>query len=291
MNTLTRLAAPALLLLTSTATLAGTAVIEAGSGKDVHRVDLEYRPGLLRMQPQGAEEGTMIARDGKVYTVGQGMVIEISSVMGMMGEQLANTASNGPDDVRRFVGFNNTGRRETVAGIGGEVYVLQYEDGNGKVVSEEMVVSKDAKARELSEAMEGMTTSMRAAMKKAETAEERKLSAALKGYGVLRFGQDFRVVSLSDKTPAASRFELPAAPTQMPDLGGMFGAGAGASAEASAGSEGGGGIGKALGGLFGGKAERQQQRVEQRVEGEADQATDEAVDSLMDKAMGKIFGE
>lgn len=282
-------AAPALFLLASVPALAGTAVIEAGSGKDVHRVDLEYRPGLLRMQPQGAEEGTMIARDGKVYTVGQGMVIEISSAMGMMADQLSNTTSTGPDDVRRFVGFNNTGRRETVAGVGGEVYVLQYEDGNGKLVSEEMVVSKEAKARELSEAMEGMTTSMRAAMKKAETAEERKLAAALKGYGVLRFGQDFRVVSLSDKTPPASRFELPAAPTQLPDLGGMLGAGA--SAEASAGSESGGGIGKALGGLFGNKAERQQQRVEQRVEGEADQVTDEAVDSLLDKAMGKIFGE
>ena len=289
MYLLSRFAAPAVFLLASASALAGTAVIEAGSGEDIQRVDLEYRPGLLRMQPQGMEEGTMIARDGKVYTVGQGMVIEISSAMGMMADQLSNTTSTGPDDVRRFVGFNNTGRRETVAGVGGEVYVLQYEDGNGKLVSEEMVVSKDAKARQLSEAMEDMTNSMRAAMKKSETAEERKLAAALKGYGVLRFGQDFRVVSLSDKTPPTSRFELPAAPTQMPDLSGMLGASAGA--ETSASGESGGGIGKALGGLFGGKAERQQQRVEQRVEGEADQATDQAVDSLMDKAMGKIFGE
>ncbi|WP_420466170.1 hypothetical protein [Panacagrimonas sp.] len=272
---------------------AGTAVIEAGSGKDSARMNLEYRPGLLRMQPQSSEDGTMIVRDGKIYTVAGGMVMELGAMMSQLGgSMMNNTPGSGPDDVGRFVSLTRTGRGETVAGISGEVFEVKYEDGDGKLTTEQMVLSKDPRAREMREAMELMSSQMRAAVNRPETAEEKRLAEAYRDFGVLRYGDDFRVVSLSDQTPAASRFELPAEPTQMPNLGGLLGGGgaANANANAEAGASGGGGLGQAFGGLFGNKAERQQQRVEQRVEGEADQATDEAVDGLMDKAMDKLFG-
>ena len=274
--------------------LAGSAVIEGGSGKDTVRMSLEYRSGgLLRMQPEGqGQDGTMIMRDGKLYTVSNGMVIEMGSMMRQLGGAMAqSTPGSGPDDLNRFVSLKGTGKSETVAGVKGEVYELKYEDENGKLVTEEMVLSKDARAVEMRKAMEQMGQNMRVAMNRPETDGERKLMAAYGNFGVLRYGTDFRVVSLSDKNPAMSRFELPAEPTQMPNLGNLLGGGAGveANANAEAGASSGGAFG-ALGGLFGKQTERQQQRVEQRVEGETNQATDEAVDSVLDKAMDKLFG-
>lgn len=271
---------------------AGTAVIEAGSGSDTTRMSLEFRSGLLRMQPQSSEDGTIIVRDGKVYTVASGMVMELGSMMNQLGGAMMNSAPGaGPDDVGRFVSLTSTGRSETVAGIKGEVFEVKYEDGDGKLTTEQMVLTRDARAREMREAMEAMSLHMRAAVQRPETAEEKKLAAAFSEYGVLRYGSDFRVVSLTDQNPPLSRFELPAEPTQMPNLGELLGGGAAVEANANAEAGGsGGGLGQAFGGLFGNKAERQQQRVEQRVEGETDQATDEAVDGLMDKAMDKLFG-
>lgn len=292
-----RIVATALVLCAahSTAT-AGTAVIEAGDGTDGTRMTLEYRPGLLRMQPQeNKEEGTMIMRDGKMYSIAGGMVIEMGSMMKQLGKSMpmAQAPGTGPDDVSRFVGIKKTGRSETVAGIKGEVHEVQYEDEKGRLVTEEAVLTGDSRAREMRQAMELMSQTMRAAVNRPETAAEKKMMAAYADQGVLRYGNSFRVVSLSDDTPPASRFELPAKPTQMPNLGELLGGGAAGGANANANVEAGssgGGISGALGGLFGNKAERQQGRVEQRVESEADQATDEAVDGVLDKAMDKLFG-
>jgi hypothetical protein len=109
-----------------------------------------------------------------------------------------------------------------------------------------------------------------------------------KGNGILRFGNEYRLVSISSDTPSASRFNLPAEPQQMPDLGNLLsGANAGASGSASGSANTGS---NPLGGLFGQKAERQQQRVEQRADQEVDQATDTAVDKALDKAFDKLFG-
>lgn len=295
-----RIAATALVLCAvhSTAT-AGTAVIEAGDDKESTRVTLEYRPGLLRMQPQeNKEEGTMIVRDGKMYSIAGGMVIEMGSMINQLGKSMpmAQTPGTGPDNVSQFVGIRKTGRSETVAGIKGDVHEIQYKDENGRLVTEEAVLTRDARAREMRQAMELMSQTMRAAVNRPETAAEKKMMAAYADQGVLRYGSNFRVVSLSDETPPASRFELPAKPTQMPNLGELLGGGgaaaganASANADVEAGSSG-GGISGVLGGLFGNKAERQQGRVEQRVEIETDQATDEAVDGVLDKAMDKLFG-
>lgn len=266
---------------------AGTAVIEGGSGTDTSRMALEYRPGLLRMQPQSGEDGTAIVRDGKIYSIAGGMVIEISAVMGQLGQAMMQGTGTGPDKVGRFISLKNTGRTETVAGIKGEIHDIQYEDEDGQLVTEQMVLTRDKRAREMREALEMMATTLRTALQHPETAEEKKLAAAFSSYGMLRYGNDFRVISLTDDTPAASRFELPAAPTQLPDFGSLLGgASAGASAEAGSG----GGVGEALGKLFGNQAERQQQRVEQRVENETDRTTDQAVDNMLDKAMDKLFG-
>lgn len=277
---------PMLLLaaLLSLPAFAGSAVIESGEGADRQRAELEYRDGKLRVQAQGEPGGTMILRDGRIYVIAEGMVIDLAGMAGMMGQSGMNAISSGPDDLVRYLGLDNTGRSETVAGVGGKVHLLRYEDRSGKPHREELVLSADPRARELGEALQLMGTGFREILGRPEAPGEAQMQASLNGQGVLRYGREFRVVSFGSTQPSPARFELPSAPQQLPSLGAF---GGGAQAEAAPASGGGGLLGRVLGG----KAQRQQERVEGRTEQEADAATDRAVDSLLDKAFGKIFGE
>lgn len=272
----------ALWMVTPTAWAAGRATIEAGDGQDRTRATLEYRDDKLRMLTQagGSEspQSTMILRDGKVYVVVNDTVLDAGQAMGMLGSSF-RAPSVGPNEVRRFIALESTGRSETVAGISGKVHLLRYEDGEGRVQADEMVLSSDARAQDLSRAMQLMGETLRRSMNLPVQADEAKLQSALQGRGVLRYRQDFRIVSIDASAPPASSFELPSAPVQLPSLGAIGGQ-SGGSAQ--------GGID--LGQIFGGKAQRQQERVESRTDAEIDQATDQTVDKVLDKAFDKLFG-
>src|SRR5690606_14643256 len=126
-------------------------------------------------------------------------------------------------DMARFVSLTDAGRSETVAGISGRVHTLTYVDADGATQTETLVLSKDGRVRELTEAMLLMGRTMTELAGLPANAAADQLSAQLKSQGLLRHGTTFSLVSLSADRPAASRFDLPAEPTQMPDLGALSG--------------------------------------------------------------------
>jgi len=272
----------------------GTVQLETGSGKDRAVTEVEFDGSKLRVTPKmtGETQAHVIYRDGKAYMVtgeaGAPMVMEMAGMMKMAGSMMQNQnlAPDTFDHVAQYHGLTATGRSETVAGVKGEVYRLDYTTTKGQRVSDEMVLTNNATLGEMSKVMAGFGASLAAAMGQPEAAGSKAVEAELtrRNLGVLRYRQDFRVTSVSSRSPAASRFVLPAAPTAMPDFGGMLGG------DAAAGASGGASAGGGLGAIFGGKVERQQERIESRAEGEADAATDRAVDQVLDKAFGKIFG-
>lgn len=287
------------LMLPLLAHAGGTAVVEAGSGKDLVRSTMEFDGKLLRVTPtasQGADapDAYLIFRDGKPYSVvntdGPPVVMEMSAMMKMMGDVVGQQTSGASafDKVTAYHGLTETGRVETVGGVRGSVYRLDYQTENGQRQTAEMVLASNVVAREFTTAMTAFGKAMTAASGLTDPAGSQQLEAELarKNLGVLRFGDEFRLLSLDGKTPAAGRFTLPAAPTQMPAMPGGFslpGMGGGAGAGAKSGVD--------LGGMIGDKVERQKERIEARGEGEADAATDRAVDKMLDKAFGKLFGE
>lgn len=292
------------LLAASSAMAGGTAVMEAGDGKDRSQVQFEFDGDKLRMSTgvQGEGESYGIFRDGKMYTVsisnGKPMVIDTSAMMKMMGKMVAEQAASmntGLDDIAEYHGLKATGRSETHAGITGEVFVMSYTTKGGKREEQEVVLAKNKTLVEMTDAMTLMSETMAEAMnnKIKETPGARAMVEEFKrkNVGMLRSGNDFRLVSLDTSTPGSARFKLPAEPTQMPAMPeGMFGEGG-------------------LGALFGGEAaaetdadgnpvadkvdekvERQKQRVGNRAEQETDAATDRAVDKVLNKAFDKLFG-
>ncbi|MES0873901.1 hypothetical protein [Sinimarinibacterium thermocellulolyticum] len=271
----------------------GKAVVEAGEGSDKQRITYEFDGALLRMDVPQQDGNYMIMRDGKIYSVteqnGQPMVIDMSGMGKMLGGIAQQSMASVNQDVDQFISLSDTGRTETVAGISGKVHVLTYVD-DGERKTEEIVLSNDKNLREMSDSMMLVSETMAKAFGVQIPEGSKRMSAELKGQGVLRFGTQYKLVSLSGSTPPPSRFTLPAQPQQMPDLGSLFSGGAAANADAGAAGAANTGGGNPLGGLFGQKAQRQQERVEDRANQEVDQATDEAVDKVLDKAFEKLFG-
>lgn len=256
----------------------GSATISSSEGDLVR---MEYLGDKLSMSVSEGDE-RMILRDGKMFMISGDTVIDTSSMLGMLGQQIPNV---GPEDVDQFKSLESTGRNETVAGVKGEVHVLKYVDADGQAHSKELVLSNDPRAVALSKALSNMASTMSKLTQVPTTDGNARFEAALKGRGLLRADQDFKVVRF-DNAPAASRFELPSAPQSIPDLQGLMGGGATAEPQSAEGA--GGGL---LDGLFGQKAERQQERIEQRTDAEVDEATDSMVDKALDKAFGKLFGD
>lgn len=259
------------LSLLAAACVASTAPALAGGTATIASQDqsmsLEYDGELVRMNVEGQSDTYMVIRDGRMYSVSGGMVFDASSIM-------RNFASQAPapgDDVGDFHGMKATGRSETVAGIRGEVYVIDFTDSDGRRQQKEAVLSSDRRAREMQDAFMHMTRVMAEATG-TNTSGAAEMDAALDGRGILRMGNEMRVTAISGSTPSDARFALPSEPQKL------------------GGGQGEGGLGAAISGFLGEKSERQAERAASRTEQEVDEQTDQATDSLMDKAFDKLFG-
>lgn len=269
--------------------LAGQAlagVVQMQNGGQVSTV--EYRgDNYLRMSSEG-QQGYMLQRGDKLYMVTDGMVIDAGSALKMFSGMAPDTNPQ----ATAVKSMEKTDRYETIAGIRGRVWMVTYTDHKGREKTDEVVLSGDKRVIELRDAMMGFSkTMLKAAGKDAKQVDAVFSALQDKGKGYLRFGNEMKVVSLSGESVAKSRFELPAEPTTMPNMGNIFSGGADANANASAeGADANAGAGFSLGKLFGQKAERQQERVEDRTDAEVDQQTDNVVDKALDKAFNKLFG-
>jgi hypothetical protein len=228
------LAATLLALASVGSAFAGGAAEITGAGPE-SRMRIEFAGDRLRMEPKASQgESHMIARDGKVYAVssqgGQPMVIDVGAMMKALGPMMQQMAPpQAFDDVGEFRSLRALGRTEVVAGITGEVHELTFRSRDGKEQRSELVLARDPRLLELSTALVAMGAAFQKSLGQpsAGDAGSEALARQLRerGQGVLRFGSDFKVLELSGTTPAAARFELPAAPMAMPALPGMPGGG------------------------------------------------------------------
>lgn len=207
-----------LTLMSAAALAAGSAVVEGNDGTQRQRVSLEYSGDKLRMDMPQQANATLIVRDGTAYGIVAGMVLDLRTMLGMLAQRGLYPPTAGPDDLGRYRGLDDTGRRETVAGIEGAVYRLRYEDPQGQAHSEELVLSGDRRVSELTAAVDAIARRFRAMAGQAAIPDEAALRAAVQGQGVLRYGDAFRVISLG-AAPAASRFEIPSPLWQLPAIG------------------------------------------------------------------------
>lgn len=272
--------------------LAGKATVATSEGQSMV---FEYAGEDFMRMGQSADN-YMLVRDNNLYIVGmengEAMVFDASSMMrgfsGMLQQAAPSTTTN------EFVSLEKTGRKESVAGISGDVYLLTVIE-DGKQRTDEVVMSDDPRAIEFRDALFVMGRAAVTALDDDSAAENSKeLQARLEetGMGVLRVGQELIVTSISGDEIAAARFELPAEPMDMQGLGAMMGSMGESMPQSDGGSdsEKSGGFFSGITKAISGKTDRQTDRAADKVDDKVDEKTDDAVDNVIDKAFGKLFG-
>lgn len=256
-----------------------TAVFSTGAQE---QITIEYRDdNHVRMSAPGGGyliitggEGYIAMQDGNNWTVFafRDMAAMISrlgagmSAMGFGGDEISIVDFDATTEIR------NTGRRETVAGISGEVYeVSTTNSSNGNREVTELVLSNHADALSAYQGFMRITTMM------GEMAGIQGLDAlmdesyGLGGQAVLRADNDWIMSSVTRGNIPDSNFVLPAEPTPMPNIPG-FGGGQG----------GGAGIGAGIGGWLSGEVGSAGQVASDEAESVVDEVAEEARENVTD---------
>ena len=187
-----------------------------GNGVDVIIEALD--PQHMRMSSPQHQEAYLVMLGAKTYNVLQfgsmPIVMDAQEMIAAMGGAQMPSAPSPSDDIHQLVGLEPTGKKETVAGIVGDVQRLRFLDSKQQPREEELVTVRDPLLHDMSVALYKLGTVMGAAAGVRTPAGADKLAKDLdaKGLGILRMGLRMRLMSVERKLPPASRFDLPAQP-------------------------------------------------------------------------------
>lgn len=271
---------PALLLTLGLGAGPAAADIAEVMDAEGNKMTFEYQGDQLRIN-MDRDSGYMIMQGERIYVVsesdGEIMVIDLKQTLSMFGN-MAQAAI--PDMAAVNVeSLERTGRSETVAGISGDVYLMKFTDHEGKPQQAEIVLSPDRRALGFRDAVHRMASSLSSMM--AQQGTHDRLQAQLDGMdlGVLRYGDDMRVTAITETQVADARFTLPAEPTDLTGLGGLWGAGAV-----------GGGEGGFMSGILGNNAAEKAAESQNAEQEEKAANPIENAGKEIGKAFGKLFG-
>lgn len=215
-------------LLVGVTILAATASVRADGTADLlangERYRVEFTGKQVRIESTERRGLYMLAHDESLYAVsqvqGRPLVMEGRAIINLLAAAGAGAATrNHPDDLVRFGELRRTSRRETVAGIHGEVYTLEFWTRKGEHRTVDIVLSSDPDIVQLTGAMGNIALALQQTLG-TDTQGAQELIHALqqRGLGVLRAGPDIRLVGIDRATPPPDRFRLPAQPVALPDL-------------------------------------------------------------------------
>lgn len=175
--------------------------------------------GTLRMNMDPDQpKDFMLLKDDKAYAVtyeeGAPMVLEVGGMLKTLsafGSQMPEAEPMVPVGI---TSVKSTGRTETVAGITGRVYQITVADEDGESHSQEVVLTDDARAVEMTRVV------LRKLLTMLEQGNADDVLAALpsKDKGLLRYGDDYVLTRLSGDAPDPAQFELPAKPMDLSGL-------------------------------------------------------------------------
>lgn len=238
--------------------------------------------------------GYMLFSEGKAFIVSQSEGETIVMDMAEIGKMAASFGANSADYAQDFrshvINMTSTGRNETVAGIKGEVYRLEWSEGDKKYV-DDLVVSRNDKAVVYTRAWLSAIQNMQSAVPGQQVKGD-DLMATLynENFGILRLGDRFRLESVEIGKQDPANYVVPESTIQIPDFGALTG-GAAASGDGQAASSEGGGFSKYFKSKSKRQAERQVARTDDVIDRETDRAVDQAVDGSVKKTVNKVFNK
>ena len=207
-----------LALLTSLALLAappalaaGTATLEAATPDGMRSITVVWRDtDTVRLDLPRPGSYTLV-RDGEPFTVnrmdGRTMVVSLKGVTPHVG--LGFGPMSEPHRAASVDALRATGAHETLAGIAGDEYEMTWTDTAGGAHVDRVILSDDPLVLEMTAAFSAFPDAL------GQPVDARTATLRQRGLGVLRKGDDFRVMALSGQSPPADAFDLPARPMTM----------------------------------------------------------------------------
>lgn len=189
----------------------GQATIATSESHDAMQMEIRWADDRMRMDFPSQQQGYMLMRDGKGYMVteqnGQTVIIDMAMLKEMSEADAANASQ-----AQSVESLEATGETETVAGIEGEIYRIQWTDRGGNAHDDDIVLSDDPLAHEMLQAFQSY---IGAVMDESDPIGSALLDREL---GMLRFGGKFKIVEITDTAPATDTFELPEDAMTMQDM-------------------------------------------------------------------------
>lgn len=203
-------------LLPLAAIAGGRATLVAGKTGGRDTVKLAWRDTHTLRMGTNQNADYMLMTGGKAYSVhkegGKTRVMDMSSMMDMMRGMGRSQNKQQKFDFMKPGSIDDTGKTETVAGVEGEVYHMTWTDKDGKHREADMVLTDDDTVVEMTHAYMNSIGAMFGDDKATHGFGDALPDDA---QGVLRVGDQYLVKSISDDTPPASEFELPAEPMDL----------------------------------------------------------------------------
>lgn len=206
----------------TTAMADGTAVFQTADASMPSLTFSWQTPERSRLDTPN-ETAHVLAIDGKAWGVakvaGHPVTMDLDQLATLLGQQNA-LSRLGPDAVvpSQITSLEPTGQRETIAGVDGERYRVSWVDSEGQARIDEAVLTEDPLVKEMQLALlGGMTRAIaRGTGVTGHEAAEQELER--RGLAVLRFGDDFRLESISDARQPDERFAMPSKPVDLQQI-------------------------------------------------------------------------
>ncbi|RRQ20299.1 hypothetical protein D5687_10100 [Guyparkeria sp. SCN-R1] len=206
----------------TTAMADGTAVFQTADASMPSLTFSWQTPERSRLDTPN-ETAHVLAIDGKAWGVakvaGHPVTMDLDQLATLLGQQNA-LSRLGPDAVvpSQITSLEPTGQRETIAGVDGERYRVSWVDSEGQARIDEAVLTEDPLVKEMQLALlGGMTRAIaRGTGVTGHEAAEQELKR--RGLAVLRFGDDFRLESISDARQPDERFAMPSKPVDLQQI-------------------------------------------------------------------------
>lgn len=185
----------------------GKATIDTGNGQETMQMVLHWTEDNMRMDFPAQQHGYLLLRDGKGYMVAQQgdrtVITETPLLKTMSDDNYDDTNPSSASQAKSVENLEATGDTETIAGIEGEVYRIEWLDRSGETHENELVLSDDPLARGMLRAFQGYLITV--------TGEIDPIGDALleRDLGMLRFNDRFNVVELADASADAVSYDLP----------------------------------------------------------------------------------
>lgn len=201
------------LLLPSIGLAAGSATVDLdGSTASIHWQDAQN----VRFNMPDSE-GYLLTKGNKTYIVSQeGGELMVMDIAGMAQMAMAFAEEDAMDQLipESITKVKATGKKEKIAGIKGELYILTVKEKDGDEEEMEIVLTDNKTSNELTEVYISVIQNMLGIDNLRKTFDQLPKNKR----GVLRIDDEFKLVSLSKKAPDSDYLELPGKPLNMQDL-------------------------------------------------------------------------